>query len=109
VLGEYVRNQHLITLEDAIRKMTSLPAQTFSIRDRGQIREGFMADLVIFDDATIIDKATFDKPHQYPEGISSVIVNGQVVFDGQKMTGAKPGLPIYGNGYNGQRSSRILQ
>ncbi|HEY2866699.1 MAG TPA: amidohydrolase family protein, partial [Pyrinomonadaceae bacterium] len=58
VLGEYVRNQHVVTLEDAIRKMTSLPAQTFSIRDRGQIREGLMADLVIFDDAAIIDKAT---------------------------------------------------
>ena len=109
VLGEYVRNQHVISLEDAIRKMTSLPAQTFSIRDRGQIREGFMADLVIFDDATVIDKATFDKPHQYPEGISLVIVNGQVVFDGQKMTGARPGMPIFGNGYEGPQASKIFQ
>jgi len=109
VLGEYVRNQHVVTLEDAIRKMTSLPAQTFSIRDRGQIREGFMADLVIFDDAAIIDKATFDKPHQYPVGISSVIVNGQIVFDGQKMTGALPGMPIYGNGYAGPRDFKIYQ
>ena len=109
VLGEYVRNQHVISLEDAIRKMTSLPAQTFSIRDRGQIREGFMADLVIFDDATVIDKATFDKPHQYPEGISLVIVNGQVVFDGQKMTGARAGMPIFGNGYEGPQASKIFQ
>jgi N-acyl-D-amino-acid deacylase len=98
VLGEYVRNEHLITLEDAIRKMTSLPAQTFSLRDRGQIREGFAADLVIFDDATVTDKATFDQPHQYAVGFSSVIVNGQVVFDGQKMTGAMSGQPLYGNG-----------
>jgi len=98
VLGEYVRNEHLITLEDAIRKMTSLPAQTFSLRDRGQIREGFAADLVIFDDATVTDKATFDQPHQYAVGFSSVIVNGQVVFDGEKMTGAMSGQPLYGNG-----------
>jgi N-acyl-D-amino-acid deacylase len=98
VLGEYVRGQHLITLEDAIRKMTSLPAQTFSLRDRGQIREGFAADLVIFDDATVSDKATFDQPHQYAVGFSSVIVNGQIVFDGQKMTGAMSGQPLYGNG-----------
>ena len=103
VLGEYVRNQHLIPLEDAIRKMTSLPAQTFSLRDRGQIREGFVADLVIFDDATVTDKATFDKPHQYAVGFSNVIVNGQIVFDGLKMTGAMPGQPLYGNGY--QRSA----
>jgi N-acyl-D-amino-acid deacylase len=98
VLGEYVRSQHLITLEDAIRKMTSLPAQTFNLRDRGQIREGFAADLVIFDDSAVVDKATFDKPHQYAEGFSSVIVNGQIVFDGQKMTGAMSGQPLYGIG-----------
>lgn len=103
VLGEYVRNQHLITLEDAIRKMTSLPAQTFSLRDRGQIREGFAADLVIFDDATVVDKATFDQPHQYAVGFSSVIANGVLVFDGQKMTGALPGQPLYGPGYRGTK------
>jgi N-acyl-D-amino-acid deacylase len=107
VLGEYVHNQHLIPLEDAIRKMTSLPAQTFSLRDRGQIREGFAADIVIFDDATVADKATFDKPHQYAVGFSSVIVNGEVVFDGQKMTGAMPGQPLYGNGY--QKASPVNQ
>jgi N-acyl-D-amino-acid deacylase len=99
VLGEYVRNQHLITLEDAIRKMTSLPAQTFSLRDRGQIREGFAADLVIFDENKVIDRATFGQPHQYPVGISAVVVNGQVVFNGEKMTGAMPGVPLYGSGF----------
>ena len=76
VLGRYVRELKLISLEDAIRKMTSLPAQTFGFRDRGLIREGFAADLVIFDENTIIDQATFDKPHQFPLGISYVIVNG---------------------------------
>jgi N-acyl-D-amino-acid deacylase len=98
VLGHYVRELKLITLEDAIRKMTSLPAQTFGLRDRGQIREGFAADLVIFDENTVGDKATFEQPHQYAVGFSSVIVNGQVVFDGEKMTGAMSGQPLYGNG-----------
>ncbi|MEO6334293.1 MAG: D-aminoacylase [Pyrinomonadaceae bacterium] len=94
VLGHYVRELKVITLEDAIRKMTSLPAQTFNLRDRGQIREGFAADVVIFDESKIADKATFEKPHQYAEGFSSVIVNGKIVFDGIKMTGAMPGQPL---------------
>jgi N-acyl-D-amino-acid deacylase len=98
VLGRYVRELKVITLEDAIRKMTSLPAQTFNLRDRGQIREGFAADLVIFDETKIADKATFEQPHQYAEGFSKVIVNGDVVFDGTKMTDARPGRPIYGTG-----------
>ncbi|MGH9947476.1 MAG: N-acyl-D-amino-acid deacylase family protein, partial [Pyrinomonadaceae bacterium] len=68
VLGRYVRELKIITLEDAIRKMTSLPAQTFGLRDRGQIREGFAADIVIFDEKKIGDKATFEQPHQYAEG-----------------------------------------
>jgi N-acyl-D-amino-acid deacylase len=111
VLGHYVREMHLITLEDAIRKMTSLPAQTFGLRDRGQIREGFAADLVIFDESKVIDKASFDQPHQYAEGFSSVIVNGKIVFDGQKMTGEMSGQPLYGNGYVGSETatSRIFQ
>jgi N-acyl-D-amino-acid deacylase len=90
VLGRYVRELKVITLEDAIRKMTSLPAQSFNLRDRGQIREGFAADLVIFDEMKILDKATYEQPHQYAEGFSTVIVNGTVVFDGTKMTGAMP-------------------
>jgi N-acyl-D-amino-acid deacylase len=96
VLGEYVRNQKIITLEDAVRKMTSLPAQTFNLRDRGLIREGFAADLVIFDETKVADKATFEQPHQYAEGFSTVIVNGEIVFDGQKMTGQMPGRPLFG-------------
>ena len=99
VLSEYVRAQKIISLEDAIRKMTSLPAQTFGLRDRGQIREGMAADLVIFDENKIADKATFENPHQYAEGFQAIIVNGEIVFDGQKMTGKMPGAPLYGNGY----------
>ncbi|MEO7659666.1 MAG: D-aminoacylase, partial [Pyrinomonadaceae bacterium] len=98
VLGRYVRDQKLISLEDAIRKMTSLPAQTFGLRDRGQIREGFAADLVIFDEKTITDKATFEAPHQYAEGFTAVIVNGAPVFADGKMTAAMPGQALFGPG-----------
>ncbi len=99
VLGHYVRDLKIITLEDAIRKMTSLPANTFGLRDRGQIREGFAADLVIFDDKTVSDKATFAAPHQYATGFSTIFVNGRVVFDGTKMTGTMSGQSLRGNGY----------
>lgn len=99
VLGRYVRELKLITLEDAIRKMTSLPAQTFGIRDRGLIREGFAADFVIFDENTIADQATFDKPHQFPAGISYVIVNGETVLANGQITEARPGVALRGGGY----------
>jgi N-acyl-D-amino-acid deacylase len=89
----------LIILEDAIRKMTSLPAQTFGFRDRGLIREGFAADMVIFDENTIIDRATYDKPHAFPIGISYVFVNGQVVLGSDQISDARPGEPLYGPGY----------
>lgn len=107
VLGRYVRELKIIGLEDAIRKMTSLPAQTFNLRDRGQIREGFAADIVIFDETMVGDKATFEAPHQYAVGFSTVIVNGEVVFDGAKMTGKMPGNPMYGPGLAGP--SEIVQ
>jgi N-acyl-D-amino-acid deacylase len=99
VLGHYVRELQIISLEDAIRKMTSLPAQTFGFRDRGMIREGFAADLTIFDDKTVADRATFDKPHQYPVGISYVIVNGELVFVTDQMSEARPGVALRGPGY----------
>ncbi|CAN5367713.1 amidohydrolase family protein [soil metagenome] len=99
VLGRYVRELKIITLEDAVRKMTSLPANTFGLRDRGQIREGFAADLVIFDEKTVSDRATFDAPHQYAVGFANVIVNGRSVFDGAKMTGNMSGQAIRGNGH----------
>ncbi len=94
VLGRYVRELKIISLEDAIRKMTSLPAQTFKLKDRGLLKEGFAADIVIFDEKTVTDKATFEKPHQYAEGFKSVIVNGRIVFDGEKMTDAMPGMAL---------------
>lgn len=94
VLGRYVRDLKIITLEDAIRKMTSLPAQTFNLKNRGLIKEGFAADLVIFDEKTVADKATFDNPHQYPIGISHVLVNGNAVFANGQMTGVKSGMAL---------------
>lgn len=98
VLGRYVRDMKIITLEDAIRKMTSLPAQSFNLRDRGLLKEGFAADIVIFDEKTVTDKATFENPHQYAEGFTNVIVNGKLVFDGKSMTGEMSGRPLYGAG-----------
>lgn len=98
VLGEYVRNLKIISLEDAVRKMTSLPAQTFGLRDRGLIREGFAADLVIFDETKVADKATFENPHQYAEGFSYVIVNGETVLNESGLTGKRNGQPLFGNG-----------
>jgi N-acyl-D-amino-acid deacylase len=101
VLGHYVRELKLLSLEDAVRKMTSLPAQTFGFRDRGLIREGFAADIVIFDENTIIDRATYDQPHQFPVGISFVIVNGEVVLKDNALTIARPGTALRGSGYVG--------
>lgn len=98
VLGRYVREKRLLTLEDAIRKMTSLPAGTFKLWDRGLIRPGMAADLVIFDEKKVIDRATFDTPHQYADGIRYVLVNGQVVINDGVHTGARPGRILYGPG-----------
>ena len=98
VLGRYVREMKVITLEDAVRKMTSLPAQTFGLRDRGLIREGFIADIVIFDEKKVIDKSEFAAPHQYAEGFTHVLVNGGLVFDGAQMTGVMSGKPLLGPG-----------
>ena len=91
VLGKYVREEKLLTLEEAVRKMTALPAAAFGIQDRGILREGLAADITIFDPDKIIDKATYENPHQYPEGISYVIVNGEVVVEKGKHTGKRSG------------------
>lgn len=99
-LGVYVREKQVLTLEDAIRKMTSLPAQTFRLKDRGTLKEGYFADIVIFDPARVRDMATFTKPHQYAQGISAVIVNGEVVMEGGKHTGARPGRVLRGPGFS---------
>jgi N-acyl-D-amino-acid deacylase len=91
VLGRYVREQKVVPLEEAIRKMTSLPASILGLTDRGTLQPGKTADLVIFDPATVIDRATFENPFQYSDGISTVVVNGQVVLDEGRHTGARPG------------------
>jgi N-acyl-D-aspartate/D-glutamate deacylase len=99
VLGYYVRDQHVLTLEDAVRKMTTLPAQILGLRDRGQIREGFAADLAIFDPAAVRETNSFEKPKSYPVGIPYTVVNGVVVIDGGTHTGARPGRPLLGRGF----------
>ncbi len=99
VLGVYVREKKVLRLEDAVRKMTSLPALEFRMADRGLLRPGYWADITIFDPATVIDKATFENPHQYAAGIPHVIVNGEPVILNGELTGKKPGKPIYGPGY----------
>jgi len=96
LLAVYVREKRLLTLEDAIRKMTSLPAARLGLADRGLLRPGMKADLVVLDPATVRDRATYDKPHQYAEGVSLVLVNGEPVLDGDRMTGARPGRVLRG-------------
>jgi N-acyl-D-amino-acid deacylase len=91
VLGRYVRDQGVVTLEEAIHKMTGLPAARLGLSDRGLVRAGAHADLVVFDPATIGDRATFDSPHQYATGIEHVLVNGVPVVEGGEHTGALPG------------------
>ncbi len=99
VLGQYVRLLKVITLEEAIRRMTSLPAQKFQIRDRGMLREGLAADLVVFDESKVGDQATFVKPHAYATGIYYVIVNGQPVVENGKHTGVRSGSVLRGPGW----------
>jgi dihydroorotase/N-acyl-D-amino-acid deacylase len=96
VLGHYVRDQGVIPLEDAVRKMTSAVADRLGLRDRGQVRPGLAADLVVFDPATVRDHATFTQPHQFSTGIRDVWVNGTRVLKEGAHTGALPGRPVYG-------------
>lgn len=98
LLGVYVREKHVLTLPDAVRKMTSLAASITSLTDRGVLRPGMAADIVIFDPATVKDRATFEDPAEYPVGIPYVIVNGTVVIDKGVHTGTKPGRVLYGRG-----------
>jgi dihydroorotase/N-acyl-D-amino-acid deacylase len=94
ILGHYARDEQIFTLEEAVRKMTSLPARRLSLQDRGLLRTGMKADLVAFDPATVRDTATFEKPMAYPEGILYVAVNGQLVLDNGKRTRNRPGRPL---------------
>lgn len=98
VLAVYVREKGIITLEDAVRKMSSLPAARIGLADRGVLRPGMKADISVFDPARVRDVATFDKPHQYAEGFSYVIVNGQLVYESGTVTAARPGRVLYGPG-----------
>jgi N-acyl-D-amino-acid deacylase len=98
VLGRYVRELKVLTLEDAVRKMSSANAAKVHVFDRGLLRPGQWADVTIFDAAKIADHATFEKPHQYATGVAYVIVNGKVVLDKGQHTGARPGAIVYGPG-----------
>lgn len=101
VLGDFVREQHIMPLREAIRRMTSFPAANIGITDRGRLAEGWFADLVVFDPAVIDDRATFEEPHQYAVGVQHVFVNGeQVIRDGEH-TGATPGRVVRGPGWEG--------
>jgi N-acyl-D-amino-acid deacylase len=101
VLGKYVREEEVITLPDAIRKLSKLPATNLKIRDRGELAAGYFADIVIFDPSTVSDHATFDAPHQYSTGMEHVIVNGEPVIHYGDHTGALPGQVVRGPGWRG--------
>ena len=106
VLGKYVREDKVLTLEDAVRKMTSLPAQSLRLKDRGLLKEGYWADVVVFDPSSVSDPATYEMPQQYAKGVPFVFVNGTAVIDNGSHTGARPGKIIYGPGKNGGRQNR---
>ncbi len=101
ILGYYVRDEHVLRLEEAVRKMTSFSAEAAAIPDRGLVKVGFWADLTVFDPKTVNARATFEKANQYSEGIPYVAVNGVLVVDGGKITAARPGKALRGPGYTG--------
>ncbi len=101
VLGRYVREKKLITLHEALLKMTSMPAKRLGLKDRGVIKQGNYADITLFDPLTVIDNATFEKPHQYPSGIEWVIVNGTVVIENGEFSSNRPGKVLRSKSYQG--------
>jgi len=98
-LSRYVREQRVIALEEAVRRLTALPARTFKIKDRGELKPGYWADVVVFDPEKIKDQATFKDPHQYSSGFRLVMVNGTIVVEKDKHNGAGPGQIIRGPGF----------
>lgn len=100
VLSYYVRHKKVLSLEEAIRRMTSLPAQKFQLWDRGLLREGMAADIVVFDENAVQDRSTFQQPHQYSTGFRYVLVNGQLTVDNGTHLGIRAGKPLYGKGSN---------
>lgn len=105
VLSKYVRDEQVITLEEAIRRMTSLPAQKFQLKDRGLLKEGMAADIVIFHEKEVKDVSTYNKPHAYSKGFYYVLVNGAVTVENQKHTGERAGKALYGGGQNSLRDN----
>lgn len=108
VLARYVRERKVIRLEEAVRKLTSLPAQRFGFQDRGLLREGFWADIVLFDPESVADLSTFEDPHRYSQGIDDVLVNGELVRQEGKPTAARPGRILYGGGLDRDRLTHRL-
>ena len=100
VLGKYVREEKVITLQEAIRKLAALPAQNLKIDRRGELKPGFYADVVVFDADAIQDHATFVKPHQYSTGMHHVFINGEQVLKDGEHTGATPGRVVHGPGWS---------
>ena len=103
ILGKYVRDEKLLTLEEAVRKMTSRAATRVGLQDRGILRPGMAADITVFDPNTIRDVATFEDPNHYSEGVRYVLVNGRAVVDDGKITDERPGQVLRGPGYRGKR------
>ncbi|MCC7084409.1 MAG: D-aminoacylase [Pirellulales bacterium] len=106
LLGKYVRDEKIVPLEQAIHRLTSFPAETLRIRDRGRLQPGYYADIVVFDPKKIQDHATYDKPHQYSTGVVHVFVNGDQVLQDGEHTGAKPGRVVRGPGWKGWSASK---
>jgi N-acyl-D-amino-acid deacylase len=106
LLGRYVREERLIPLEDAVRRLSTLPAHTFKLDRRGALRPGYFADVVVFDPAAIQDPATFEQPHQYSTGVEHVFVNGVQVLRNGRHTGAKPGRVVRGPGWRGDQPAK---
>ena len=98
VLSRYVREKKVIKLEEAIRRMTSLPAQKFQLSNRGLLKPGYAADIVVFDENQVQDLSTFEKPHAYSVGFHYVLVNGKITVDNQVHNGTRAGMALYGPG-----------
>ena len=105
LLGKYVRDEHVITLQEAVRRLTSQPAENLKLRRRGSLRAGYYADVVVFEPDSIADHATFDRPHQFSTGVVHVFVNGVQVLRRGEHTGAKPGRVVRGPGWALWRSA----
>jgi N-acyl-D-amino-acid deacylase len=98
LLGKYVRDEKVISLAEAVRKLSGLPAANLGLKDRGLLQQGYFADVVVLDPAKVQDHATYDRPHQYSTGVRHVLVNGVAVLADGEHTGAKPGRAVWGRG-----------